>query len=262
MKKGILASLLLVPALLLGACTEKEETVKDTATKDSEKEIVYRIGTDATYAPFEFEVKGEYKGIDIDLLKAIAKDQEFEFELAPMDFKGIIPAMQAGQLDAAIAGISITDERKKVIDYSNPYFDSGLTIGVKSDNDSINSVEDLKGKKVIVKKGTTGSDQAAKMSEEHGFELIYVEDTPSMFLDVKNGNADALIDDYPVVAYAIAQDNLGVKIVGDKMNGEQYGMTVLKGKNKELLEKLNTGLENVKASGEYQKILDTYISEQ
>src|SRR5690606_31051006 len=93
----------------------------------------YSVGIDTTYPPFEFEVDGEYTGIDIDLFTAIAENQGFDFEFKPMDFGGIIPAMQAGQLDVAIAGMSITDERKNIVDFSEPYFEAGISLVVAAD---------------------------------------------------------------------------------------------------------------------------------
>lgn len=148
MKKFGLFSMLLILALFISACgTDK------TPDKKAEKEKVYKVGVDVTYPPFEFKEGNEYKGIDIELINAIAKNQGFKIELSPMDFGGIIPAMQANQLDVAIAGMSITDDRKKVVDFSTPYFDAGLTVVVKNDNSSIKSVSDLNGKKLQLKKG-------------------------------------------------------------------------------------------------------------
>ena len=259
MKKNLLAGLLLVPALLLAACNDGEETEKSSST-DSDKEV-YKVGIDVTYPPFEFEKDGKYVGIDVELIEAIAEDQGFEVELKAMDFKGIIPALQAGQLEVAMGGMSITDERKNVVDFSEPYFDAGVSLIVSDENTDIESVEDLKGKRVAVKKGTVGANYATSIATEIGFEMVQFDDSPSMFLDVQNGNSVALFEDYPVISYAIAQQDLPLKIVGDRLNDDQYGIGVLKGKNEEILGKINEGLENLKESGEYQEILDNYLAE-
>lgn len=256
MKKFSLISLLIIFSLLLAACGNGDE-----GKEGSDKKKVYKVGVDTTYPPFEFEEGGEYKGIDIDIINAIAKDQGIEIELSPMDFGGIIPAMQAGQLDIAIAGMSITDDRKKVVDFSEPYFDAGLTLVVKKGNIDIKTVDDLKGKKVAVKKGTTGATFAAANAEEKGFEVIQFNDSPAMFQEVSNGNADALIEDYPVIAYAVAQKDLGLELVGDRLNGDQYGIAVLKGENEEVLEKINNGLKELKENGKYDEIIKTYLGE-
>ena len=232
----------------------------DAGSGDSEGKV-YQVGIDTTYPPFEYEEDGEYKGIDVDLIRAIAENQGFEIELNPMDFGGIIPAVQAGQLDIAIAGMSITDERKEVVDFSDPYFEAGLTLVTAASNNEITSLEDLEGKRVVVKTGTTGAQFAEDNKDEYGFEITTLEDSPSMFQEVSNGNADVLIEDYPVIAYAIAQSSLDLQIVGERLNGDNYGIAVLKGENADLLEKINAGLQELRDSGEYDEIISTYITE-
>jgi glutamine transport system substrate-binding protein len=256
MKKLGLLSLLLILSIFIAACGSK-----DTTDEKEKGGKVYKVGVDTTYPPFEFKEGNDYKGIDIELIDAIAKNQDFKIELSPMDFGGIIPAMQANQLDVAIAGMSITDERKKVVDFSTPYFDAGLTVVVKKDNTSIKSVENLKGKKIAVKKGTTGAKYAQDNAAKLGITVVQFNDSPAMFQEVSNGNADALIEDYPVISYAIAQKDLGLKIVGDRLNGDQYGIAVLKGQNADLLKKINNGLAELKKDGTYDKIIKTYLGE-
>lgn len=256
MKKIYLFSVMMILAVILAACGSTSEKTSGNAGSSDK---VYKVGVDTTYPPFEFKDGNTYKGIDIDLINAIAKDQGFKIQLSPMDFGGIIPAMQANQLDVAIAGMSITDERKKVVDFSTPYFDAGLTVVVKNDNNSIKSVDDLKGKTVAVKKGTTGAKYAADNASKLNIKVVQFNDSPSMFQEVANGNADALIEDYPVISYAIAQKDLGLKIVGDRLNGDQYGIAVLKGQNQDILKKIDKGLENLKKNGTYDKIIKTYL---
>lgn len=263
MKKHLLTSLILIIGLFLAACggTEGNDKSADEASDAGTEEKVYKVGIDVTYPPFEYEEDGVRKGIDIDLINAIAEDQGFKIEFSPMDFGGIIPAMQANQLDVAIAGMSITEERKKIVDFSEPYFDAGITIVVKKGDTSIKTPEDLKGKKVAVKKGTSGASYAMENAGKFGFEAVQFNDSPSMFQEVANGNADALIEDYPVISYAIAQSNLDLETVGERLNDDKYGIAVLKGENDDLLEKINKGLSNLKDSGKYDEILNTYLSE-
>ncbi|WP_223701214.1 transporter substrate-binding domain-containing protein [Sutcliffiella deserti] len=253
MKKLGLLSILMAVMLVLAACGSE-------GSGSGEGGDTYTIGTDTTYPPFEFEEDGEYKGIDIDLIRAIAEEEGFEIELKPMDFGGIIPALQADQLDVAIAGMSITDDRKEKVDFSDPYFDAGLTLVVSEDNNDITSLEDLEGKVVAVKNGTTGADKAEEFKEEYGIkEVRQFNDSPSMFQEVANGNSDVLIEDYPVIAYAIKTRELGLKTVGDRLNGDQYGIAVKKGEHAELLQKINDGLQKLRDSGEYDEILDRYL---
>ncbi|HWL25810.1 MAG TPA: transporter substrate-binding domain-containing protein [Ureibacillus sp.] len=255
MKKSLLVLVVALFAVVLAACGSDSQSGN---TSESGK-TVYRVGIDTTYPPFEYEVDGKYVGIDVDLINAIAEDQGFEVKLEAMDFKGIIPALQAGQLDVSMGGMSITEERKKVVDFTDAYFDAGVSLVVDGDNSDIQSVEDLKGKKVAVKKGTVGANYAESIVDEIGFEIVQFDDSPSMFLEVQNGNAVALFEDYPVISYAIAQQDLGLKVVGDRLNDDQYGIGVLKGENQELLTKINDGLKNLKENGKYQEIVDKYL---
>lgn len=252
MKKSMLLIMGLIVVLVMAACGSKSDS------GSGEGKGTYKIGIDTTYPPFEFEKGGKYEGIDVDLINAIAKDQDFKVKLEAMDFSGIIPAMQAGQLDVGMGGMSITDERKKKVDFSDPYFDAGLTVVVKKDS-SIKSIDDLKGKKLAVKNGTTGAKFATDNADKYGYEVVQFNDSPSMFQEVSNGNADALIEDYPVITYAIAQQDLKLKTVGDRLNGDQYGISVMKGKNQDLLKKINKGLENLKKNGDYDKIIEKYL---
>ncbi|MHC1683603.1 MAG: transporter substrate-binding domain-containing protein [Clostridiaceae bacterium] len=255
MKKKLITSLALAVMLtstFLVGCGS-------TGTKTEENKK-YTIATDATYAPFEFEQDGKYIGIDIDILTAIAEEEKFEFELKPMDFKGIIPALTSNQIDGAIAGMSITDERKAKLDFSEGYFDSGVALVVKKDNSSVNSIDDLKGKIFAVKKGTAGSDYAKANADKLGATVREFDDTPSMFQEVINGNADATFEDYPVIAYNLkVNPDGGLKIAGEKLTSVPYGFAVKKGENAELLKKFNDGLKKIKENGKYDEIISKYI---
>ena len=263
MKKFGMFTLMLSIMLILAACgtDNGESSGESSGNSAGEGKEKYTVGIDNTYPPFEFEVDGELTGIDIDIMTAIAENQGFEIEYDAMDFGGIIPAMQADQLDIAIAGMSITDERKKIVDFSEPYFDAGLTLVISEKTTDIKAIEDLKGKTVAVKNGTTGAKFAQDNESEYGYKVVQFDDSPAMFQEVQNGNADALIEDYPVIAYAISQNSLGLQIVGERLNGDQYGIAVLKGKNSDVLEKINDGLQELRDSGEYDKILDKYLGE-
>lgn len=252
----LLASIALFSILYGCSKTSKESS---SVSKDvAEKKFI--IATDATYAPFEFQKDRKYIGIDLDILDSISKLEGFKYELRPMDFKGIIPAIQSNQIDGAIAGINITDERKKVLDFSDGYYESGLAAVVKKGNSQIKSSEDLKGKILAVKKGTAGAKYAEDNKDKYNLTINYFNDTPSMFQEVKNGNADATFEDYPVIAYTITLDpNFGLEIAGEKITKANYGFAVKKDSNKELLTMFNDGLKKIKENGEYDKIISKYI---
>jgi len=218
------------------------------------------IATDTTFAPFEMFKGGEVAGIDMDLLKAIAESQGFEFEVQSLGFQAALSAVTSGQADGVIAGMSITDERKEIFDFSDPYFDSGVQMAVAASDDEIAGYDDLEGETVVAKSGSEGLAEAQKLSEEYGFTVKALDQSATMYESVKNGSAVAVFDDYPVLAYGIAQGN-GLKVVTDKIPGGQYGFAVAKGENQDLLEAFNTGLAELKESGEYDRILDTYLAD-
>lgn len=249
-------------ALFLTACGNAGEpntgAENQTAT-DSEKNV-YIIGTDTTFAPFEFENdEGKFVGIDLDLLKAIAENQGFEYELRSLGFNAAVTALEAGQVDGVIAGMSINPDREKKYDFSNPYYESKTGVAVKPDSD-ITSLDDLSGKQVVVKTGTTGSEYAESLKEEYGFDLKYVEDSATMYQDVLTGNSAAAFEDYPVVQYEISR-GMKLEVINQSEEGSEYGFATLKGKQPELVELFNKGLAELRDNGEYDKIIERYLGE-
>lgn len=225
------------------------------------EENVYIIGTDTTYAPFEFvNEEGEMVGIDIDLLDAIAEDQGFEYELQVLGFNAAVQALESNQVDGVIAGMSITDERREAFDFSDPYFSSGSQFAVASDSD-IETFEELEGQTVAVKTGTTGYDVALELSEEYGFSLNVFEDSVNMYEDLQVGNSQAVVEDYPVMLYANSTGRVDLKLIEDQQAVADNGFAVNKGENRELLQMFNDGLANLRASGEYDEIIARYLSE-
>ncbi len=238
------------------AATEAEAEVDNT---DGASGKVYKIATDTTFAPFEFENdKGEMVGIDLDLLKAIAEDQGFEYELVVAGFSAATTGLEAGEYDAVIAGMSITDARKEKYDFSDPYYDSGVGMAVNADSD-ITSYEDLKGKTVAAKIGTEGCTFAESIADQYGFTIMQFEDSSSMYQDVLAGNSVACFEDYPVLGYEISRGTPFTMPL-EMEHGNSYGFAVLKGQNSELLMMFDAGLKNMKDSGKYDEILNTYIS--
>ncbi len=251
-KKFAAMTMAAVMAVGMTACGSE-----DTALEEK----TYVIATDTTFAPFEFQNDaGEYVGIDMDLLAAIAEETGFKYELQYLGFDAAVQALESGQADGVIAGMSITDARKEKFDFSEPYFDSGVVMGIAEDNNDIKSYEDLNGKKVAVKRGTEGYDFAESIKDEYGFETVVFDTSDAMCMDVKVGNSVACFEDYPVLGYGISQGN-GLKMVTEKEQGSSYGFAVGKGMNTELLDMFNTGLASLKESGKYQEILDKYIQE-
>ncbi|MET4001422.1 glutamine transport system permease protein [Arthrobacter sp. UYCu511] len=220
----------------------------------------FAIATDTTFAPFEFrDGSGNLVGIDMDLLNAIAKSQGFEVDIKSLGFDAALQALQSNQVAGVIAGMSITDERKKIFDFSDPYFDSGVQMAVAKNDDAIKTYADLKGKSVTAKRGSEGETFAKSIAGKYGFTVKALADSATMYDDVKAGNSVAVFDDYPVLAYGVSQNN-GLKIVTEKEQGSSYGFAVNKGQNQDLLKAFDTGLAELKANGEYDLILDTYLA--
>jgi polar amino acid transport system substrate-binding protein len=221
----------------------------------------FTIGTDTTFAPFEFRNgSGDLVGIDMDLLQAIAKNQGFTVNVKSLGFDAALQSLQSNQVDGVIAGMSITDKRKLIFDFSDPYFDSGIQMAVAKSNNTIKSYADLAGKSVAVKRGSEGETFAKSIKDQYNFTVKALDQSATMYDDVKAGNSVAVFDDYPVLAYGISQNN-GLKAVTEKEAGSSYGFAVNKGQNADLLSAFDTGLAELKANGEYQRILDVYLKD-
>ncbi len=252
MKKIVSILLVVMMAFSFVACGSSEDEGEGTKT--------YIIATDTTFAPFEYQDEnGEYVGIDIDLLAAIAEDQGFEYELQPLGFDAACQALETDQADGVIAGMSIKEERKEKYDFSEPYFDSAVVVAAK-EGLGLSGLEDLKGKTVAVKVGTEGASYAESIKDEYELELQYYDESPLMYQAVTSGNAAACVEDYEIMRFGIENGN-GLEMVGEKQVASQYGFAVKKGENAELLEMFNTGLANIIANGKYDEILAKYLSE-
>ena len=243
------------PAETESAGDEAEAAPADNAGGDGK---TYIIATDTVFAPFEFnDASNNFVGIDVDLLAAIAEDQGFTYELQPLGVDAALLAVESGQADGVIAGMSITDERKEKFDFSDSYYDAGVTMAVAKGSE-VASFEDLSGKTVAVKTGTNGSAFAKSIAEEYGFEIVEFSDSPTMYQDVITGNTVACFEDYPVMAYNI-QQGAGMEMPGDVNESQTpYGFAVKKGQNAELLSMFQAGLANIKENGKYDEIISTY----
>jgi polar amino acid transport system substrate-binding protein len=249
-----LITLLMVSAMVVLA-------LAGCAAKGNENKVDYIIATDTVFKPFEYTNEaGEFVGIDVDLLAAIAADQGFTYELRSLGWDAAIAACQAGQAHGMIAGASIKQER---IDsgwiFSDGYFNATQCMTVAADSD-IDSFDDLNGKMVAVKTGTAGADYAVSLQEQYGFEINYFEDSPTMYQAVLGGQAVACFEDTPIMAASIKSGDLALKIVeGSENEGAPYGFAVFSADNQALIDKFNAGLANIKANGTYDKIIAKYL---
>lgn len=223
------------------------------AAQDATTNIV--VGADTTFPPFETQTNGEVTGFDIDMIRAIAKAENMTVTLKTLPFNGIIPSLQAGSIDAAVAGITIKTSRMQNVDFSNAYYKSGLSVLVKKDSE-IKSFDDLKGHVVATKKATSSVDYLA----EHDFPSDYIkqfQNIDAAYQALMTGGADAVIFDNPVnINFKTAHDN--VKTVGPLLTGEYYGIAISK-KKPDLAAKINDGLAKIQENGEYHELFVKYF---
>jgi len=214
------------------------------------------VGVDANFMPFEFKVDGKLTGFDVELFEAIAKEIGLDFKWQTMDFNGIIPGLQSKSIDAAIAGITIKSEREEVVDFSHPYYDSGLIILVAADNNDIKVLEDLKGKRVATKLATTSEDYLKKNVDTK--ELKLLPNTDNLFMELMSGGVDAVFFDSPPLLYFAQNQGKGkVKTVGPLYQGQPYGIAFPEGSP--LREKVNVALLKFMEDGTYDKLYEKWF---
>lgn len=232
---------------------------QEQAQSSSSDEKVLRVGVNADFAPFEFQDENgstEYQGFDMDLIRAVAKEMGYKADIQNINFDGLIPAMESGNIDIIASGMTINDERKQQVDFSDPYYTSGLTIVVPVDNQDIKGFADLKGKKIAVQIGTTSMAEAQKIE---GAEVKALNSSADTFMELKAGNVDAVINDLPINDYFIKKTGAtDVKRLEERLTSEEYGFAMKKG-NTELVQKVNDALKTLKENGEYDKIYEKWF---
>lgn len=261
--KLLLASILIMGlAFSTVGCGGSSDGNKSDGDKNVAKKIV--VGSETTFPPFEFEENGEKVGFDMDIIRAIGEVQGYEVEIKYQAFDSLITALQSGHIDCAVSGMSITPERLEAIDFSEPYFDAGLIIAVRSDEQNINDIDDLAGKKLAAQIGTIGAAAANGVKEKDAStEVRTFQSIGEAFMELEKGGVDAIVNDHPVTAYYIqttAKDT--VKMVGELFSADdQYGIAVKKG-NSEVLNMINEGLAKIRENGTYDEIYDKWFSAQ
>ncbi|WP_148252366.1 transporter substrate-binding domain-containing protein [Aidingimonas lacisalsi] len=235
--------------LMLGLATSSTVMAQETL------EVV----TDPSFVPFEMmdEESGEMVGFDMDIIREVAERAGFEIDLETMDFNGIIPAVQTGNVDIAIAGITITDERSEIVDFSDPYYDSGLRILVSADNDSVEEFSDLEGMKIGTKVGSTSYDYLEENLGDSADVTPYP-GSADMYMALMGGSVDAVFYDAPNVEYFANTRGEGqVKVVGSLYEGQQYGIALVK--DSEWVEPVNEALASMKEDGTYDEIYEEWF---
>ena len=237
------------------AASEAAETEAEETEAAAESKGTLVMATNAEFPPYEFHDGGEIVGIDVEIAAAIAKELGMDFEVEDIAFDSIIPEVQSGKADFGAAGITVTEDRKQSVDFSDTYATATQVIIVKEDNTEIVTPDDLVGKTIGVQLGTTGDIYASDIEDatieqyNKGFEAVQA---------LSQNKIDAvIIDGEP--AKVFVSENEGLKILDEAFTTEEYAICVKKG-NTELLEDINTAIANLKESGELQEIVDKYIT--
>lgn len=242
MKKilGIVTSILMV--MMLAACgSNKNELV---------------MATNAEFPPYEYVDNGKYVGIDVECAEAIAKNLGMELEIMDVAFDSIIPAVTSGKGDFAMAGMTVTDDRKEFVDFSQTYQTAIQNI-IVTDNSEIKSLDDLADKKIGVVSGFTGDIYATDdFGDDHVERFKNGLDAVQSLLA---GKIDCVMVDDQVAKNYVAS-NKGIKVLDTPYAEEEYAACVKKG-NAELLAKINAAMDALKASGEFKTIVSKYIKD-
>jgi ABC-type transport system substrate-binding protein len=215
------------------------------------------VGTDATWPPFEYvdETTKEFVGLDIDLMKAIAAAGGFDYQFVNVSWDPLLAGMATGQYDAAISAMTITEDRAKQFDFSEPYYNAGQLIAVRADDDRIKGPADLVGKTSGAQLGTTGAIYLEKLA---GATLKNYDTIDQAFLDLINGQIDAVVADNPLVGGYVGKYAGTIKSVGEPFTDEYYGIAVKKNAP-EILAAINKGLKTVLAQGIIAQLEEKWI---
>lgn len=239
--KKIIMTVIALAALFSFSCSKSNDVIK--------------MGTNAAFPPFEYTLGTEVVGFDVTVSQLISRDYGKKLKVVDMNFDGLIAALQSGSIDFIAAGMTATEERRKNVDFSEPYYLSKQTIIIKASDKTVASVNDLKGKVVGVQAGTTGELFATE--EIEGLNVKSFKTGIDAALALKNGAIEAIIiDELP--AQEIVRRNVELKLVDDDFYTDEYAIAVKKG-NTELLNSINKTIEKIKADGTYQKLIDAYM---
>ena len=240
MKKVLMTGFLIL--VLLAGCSKTDDDV-------------FIIATDTAFPPFEYtNDNNEFVGIDVDIITTVAKRQGFKIELQPVGFSAALASLESGQAHGLIAGMSVTEARKEKYDFSDPYYEVYVVVGVKAGSD-IKTLEDLRGKNVALKEGTTSADYAESIKDEYGCTVSYFDSSPVMYSDVELGNSVACFEDEPILAFNI-KNGVNMEIMDDvRVYPTPNAFAVLKGENQDLLDMFNAGLKEIIEDGTFDEIV-------
>ena len=254
-KTALLAAL--SSALLLGACAKGEQqSTAPASAAPAATDKTYIVATDASYAPFEYMEGNQVVGFSHDILKAAGEKEGIKLNFVNTPFEGIFANVEKGDSDIALASITITDERKQRVDFSDPYFEATQMIVTAEKGSDVKSFKELKSRSVSVQNGTTADLILQDLQGKNSGTIKRFETMPLAFKELISGGVDATVGDNGVVQNFVA-NNPNVKLntlVDPEFPKEQYGFAFRKNRSDDLREKINKGLATIKADGTYAQI--------
>lgn len=260
-------SLLSVIMLVLAGCAGKsEDKTTDTAAPSNLLEKIksagkIRVGLMGTYAPYNFlNEKHEVDGFDADIAKQVAKRLGVEVEFITGEFSGLIEGLQKDKYDALVTQVTITDDRKKTMDFSTPYIKNAVNVIVKGDNTTIQSVDDFKDKKIGVGLGTNDEKylRDVVLPKVGNFEIATYNDVITSLSDLNVGRIDATINNVFAIKPLLEKNHLDIKAVGEPIKEDVAGIAVRKN-NPELVEAFNKALDEMKSDGTFKEIFQKWF---
>ncbi|MBR6222247.1 MAG: transporter substrate-binding domain-containing protein [Lachnospiraceae bacterium] len=260
MRNLVLAAMtVLTMAVCVGCGSSTDTTTQAGASSEAGKESsgTIKFGTNAEFPPFEFVaangVIDTYDGIDMAIAKEIAEDNSMTAQIENMEFDGLLMALQNGQVDAVIAGMTVTDERKEAVNFSTPYYTATQVMIVKEDS-TIAKATDMADKKIVVIQGYTGE----TCVKELGYSYEAFKKGTEAIMELVNGKCDVVVID-SATADKYVKDNPGLKIIEDTdtFEKEEYAIAVKKD-NEELLSKINTTIEKMINEGKIAELSAKY----
>lgn len=243
-----------ISASLLTACSNSTETGADTSAGDTSK---IKIATESSFKPFSYtDANGNLIGYEIDLIDALCAQMKADCDIISQDWDGLIPGLNAKKFDAAIAGMSITPERKEVVDFSDPYFHTGIIlIGKKGDNIT---VDDLKAQPIAAQRATVAAQYLQDKHSEADIKLYDTQD--NAYLDLTSGRVRAMMSD-KIVGLDWLKTDAGkdYEVKGAEISSDEDAMGIAFRKGDPLISKFNKALAEIKANGTYDKITTSYF---
>nr|WP_307478203.1 transporter substrate-binding domain-containing protein [Cytobacillus purgationiresistens] len=268
MKKWMkMAALPLAAVIMLAGCGSGNDDGNAGGSKDAnvlekiekDDKIVFGVKNDTRLFGLKNPSTGDVEGFDIDIAKALAKEilgDESKVEFKEVTSKTRMQLLQNGDIDAIVATMTITDERKKEVDFTDVYFDAGQSLLVKKGSD-VTGIDSLDGKTVLAVKGSTSAINIREKAPEA--DVLEYENYAEAFTALKQNKGDALTTDDSIL-YGMADEDPNYELVGGTFTEEPYGIAVKKG-NEDLVDKLNEALKALKDSGEYEEIHSKWIKQ-